>query len=85
VDKKTRALKAISHPTRLHLLQKIARGKVCPCTMIECCKNMSQPAVSQHLKRLVSAGLVKVKAKGTRRWYSLTAKARKMLDDISGW
>jgi DNA-binding transcriptional ArsR family regulator len=85
MDRKTRALKAVSHPTRLQLLQKIGRGEVCPCTMMSCCKNASQPAVSQHLKTLIGAGLVKVRAKGTRRWYSLTAKARKMLDDISRW
>ena len=85
MDNRTRRLKAVSHPTRLHLLQRIARGEVCPCKMVGCCRNMSQPAMSQHLRTLTGAGLVKVRSKGTRRWYSLTAKARKMLDDISKW
>jgi ArsR family transcriptional regulator len=85
VENKTRRLKAFSHPARLHLLKRMAKGEACPCTMASCCRNLSQPAVSQHLRMLVDAGLVKVKSKGTRRWYSLTAKAAKMLDDISRW
>lgn len=32
---------------------------------------MSQPAVSQHLRVLLEAGLVRVRADGTRRYYSL--------------
>lgn len=32
---------------------------------------MSQPAVSQHLRVLLEAGLVRVRADGTRRFYSL--------------
>lgn len=34
-------------------------------------RNVSRPAVSQHLKVLQQAGLVNVRASGTRRFYSI--------------
>lgn len=44
--------------------------------------SISQPAVSQHLKVLREAGLVTVRADGTRRWYSLDPAG---LDTALAW
>jgi DNA-binding transcriptional ArsR family regulator len=43
---------------------------------------ISQPAVSQHLKVLLDAGLVSVRASGTRRLYALD---RAGLDAAQAW
>ena len=49
---------------------------------------VSRPAVSQHLKVLKQARLVRVKAEGTRRRYSIdhvgVAAMRDYLDDVWG-
>jgi DNA-binding transcriptional ArsR family regulator len=41
-----------------------------------------QPAVSQHLKVLKDAGLVVVRAEGTRRLYAIDAAG---IDALRGW
>lgn len=47
---------------------------------------LSQPATSQHLRVLRDAGLVVVRAEGTRRWYSADEEAlsqvRAALDEL---
>ena len=83
MNAKTKTLKAVSDPTRLSLLQRIAKGEICACKLR--CGKVSQPAVSQHLSTLLCAGLVKVRNAGSKRFYSTTQKARKILDDISKW
>lgn len=66
------AFLAIADPNRRHLLEELRRG---PRTVGELAAGLpvSRPAVSQHLKILLDAGLVEVASKGTRRVYSLSA------------
>lgn len=66
------AYSAISDPHRRHLLEELRRG---PRTVSELARGLpiSRPAVSQHLKALLDAGLVKVAAEGTHRIYSVDA------------
>jgi DNA-binding transcriptional ArsR family regulator len=44
--------------------------------------DLSQPAVSKHLKVLREAGLVGVRAEGKRRWYGLCAEP---LAEVADW
>lgn len=44
--------------------------------------DVSRPAVSQHLKVLKDAGLVVVRAEGTRRLYGVNPRG---LDALRGW
>jgi DNA-binding transcriptional ArsR family regulator len=81
---KTKIIKAISDETRLRVLERIRKGKVCACELPVFVK-VSQPAVSQHLKVLLEAGLVNVRKDGTKRIYSLSQKGRKIMEDISRW
>jgi len=83
VDTKTKTLKAVSDPTRLLILQKIAKGEFCACGLK--CPGKSQPAISQHLTKLLCAGLVNVRCIGPKRIYSATQKAKKILKDIARW
>lgn len=66
------AFLAIADPNRRHLLEELRRG---PRTVGELAAGLpvSRPAVSQHLKILLDAGLVDVATKGTRRVYSISA------------
>jgi DNA-binding transcriptional ArsR family regulator len=61
---------ALAEPTRRSILERLAHG---PKAVGELAKELpvSRPAVSQHLKVLKSAGLVRDRAAGTRRVYHL--------------
>lgn len=60
------AFAALADPTRRAILARLAKGEA---TVMELAKpfNMTQPAVSQHLKVLEDAGLVASRIDGTRR------------------
>ena len=64
------AFAAIADANRRHLLEELRRG---PRTVGELAAGLpvSRPAVSQHLKVLLDAGLVTAQADGTRRVYAL--------------
>lgn len=64
------AFTAIADPTRRILLERLRDGAR---TVNELADGlpMSRPAVSQHLKILLDAGVVSAAASGTRRYYAL--------------
>ena len=66
------AFLAIADPNRRYLLEELQRG---PKTVNELAAGLpvSRPAVSQHLKVLLDAGLVNAKAEGTRRVYTVSS------------
>jgi DNA-binding transcriptional ArsR family regulator len=66
------AFMAIADPNRRYLLEELRRG---PKTVNELASGLpvSRPAVSQHLKVLLDAGLVQAKAEGTRRFYTISS------------
>jgi DNA-binding transcriptional ArsR family regulator len=61
---------AIADPNRRTILEELRRQ---PRTVNELASGLpvSRPAVSQHLKVLLDAGLVSVRAEGTRRIYAV--------------
>ena len=65
------AFVAIADATRRHLLEELRRR---PRTVTELAQGLpiSRPAVSQHLKVLLDAGLVNAEASGTKRVYSVS-------------
>ena len=64
-------LKALGHPVRLGIALRLAQeGGTCACDFAEIF-SISQPAVSQHLKVLREAGLVRTRREGTQIYYSL--------------
>ncbi len=77
-------LKAVADETRLEMLRKMSRGEICACELPVVVKK-TQPAVSQHLKVLLEAGLVKMRKDGAKRIYSLSAKGKRVLADVSKW
>lgn len=60
------AFSALSDPTRRAILARLARGEA---TVMELAKpfEMTQPAISRHLKVLEGAGLIVRRVEGTKR------------------
>lgn len=74
---------ALGDPTRRAIFERVAKR---PLAVVDIAKGLpvSRPAVSQHLKVLTHAGLVKCQANGTRRLYLVNVegieKMRNYLD-----
>jgi DNA-binding transcriptional ArsR family regulator len=68
------SLTALSDPSRRAVFERVIGG---PRSVGEIARGLpiSRPAVSQHLKVLRDAGLVREQREGTRRIYSADAKA----------
>lgn len=65
---------ALGDPVRRRILELVATGEQSAGTIVTAVQeytSISQPGVSQHLKVLRDAGLVSVRAEGTRRLYGL--------------
>lgn len=75
-----RVLDALGDPTR-RLVWKRLRGRSRSVQEIADGMAVSRPAVSQHLKVLKDAGLVAVRAEGTRRVYEVDTKGVAVLRD----
>jgi ArsR family transcriptional regulator len=74
-------LKALSVPSRIRILELLKDGGPLPVKEIAGTLEMTSPAVSQHLKVLRHAGLVKAERKGYWVPYSIDATA---LSDCCG-
>lgn len=62
---------AISDPTRRGMLEMLILGEQTAGDFVSKFSGITQPAVSQHLKVLREASLVKVRSEGSKRVYSL--------------
>jgi ArsR family transcriptional regulator, arsenate/arsenite/antimonite-responsive transcriptional repressor len=77
-------LKALGHPVRLGIaLRLAAEGGTCACDFAEIF-HVSQPMVSQHLKVLRDAGLVRTRREGTQIYYSLDPGGVRALQAVVG-
>ena len=66
--------KALSHPARIAILHILLKRKSCICGDIVEDIPLSQSTVSQHLKELKQAGLIKGEIDGTRICYCINEK-----------
>ena len=67
--------KALAHPARIAILQFLATQNACMCGDIVEELPLSQSTVSQHLKELKKAGLIKGEIDGPSICYCIDAKA----------
>ena len=74
-DRLAAACKALSHPARLAILETLARRGSCICGEIVQVLPLSQATVSQHLKILKEAGLIRGETDGPRSCYCLDGAA----------
>jgi ArsR family transcriptional regulator len=63
-------LKAVSDVNRLTLLSCLKSGETCVCDLVDVI-GLSQPAVSQQLKKLEEAGIVTARKVGTWKHYRI--------------
>ena len=75
------AFTALADPTRRRIVELLARGERSAGEIADEF-DVSQPAISQHLKALRDAGLVQMRAEAQRRIYALDPAG---LAEIDGW
>lgn len=66
-----RLAKAIGHPARVAILQYLSKVKGCVCGDIVEVLPLSQSTVSQHLKELKKAGIIKGEVEGVSVCYCI--------------
>jgi ArsR family transcriptional regulator len=73
--------KALADKTRLHMLALLGREELCVCELVAIL-DMSQPGISQHLRKLKQAGLVKERKTAQWVYYSLDHTQFPLLEAI---
>ena len=73
-NKVARYAKAMSHPARVAILQLLAQRQACICGDIVHELPLSQSTISQHLKELKQAGLIKGEIEGVKVCYCIDEK-----------
>lgn len=67
--------KAIGHPARVAILEYLQQVDSCICGDIVDKLPLAQPTISQHLKELKNAGLIRGQVEGTSICYCIDEKA----------
>ena len=67
---KAKIIKAMSHPTRLFIVDELSKGRRCVCKLTEMVGD-DISTVSKHLSILKNAGIVSDEKRGTQVFYSL--------------
>jgi ArsR family transcriptional regulator len=67
--------KAMAHPVRIRILEILAGDRGCVCGGLVGLLPLAQSTVSQHLKELREAGLIKGEIDGPRTCYCLDPRA----------
>ena len=73
LDKASSVLKLMGDKTRLSMLKLLQKNECCVCEFVALF-NVSQSAISQHLRKLKDVGLVNENRKGQWIFYSLNTK-----------
>ncbi len=72
LEEKADLFKAISHPVRLCILEMLLRNNKIKVNDMQCCIEVSQSTVSQHLAKLKAAGIVTGSREGVEIYYSIS-------------
>lgn len=68
-------MKALAHPARIAIIQHIIKSQACICSAIVDELGLAQATISQHLKELKNAGLIKGTIAGTSVCYCIDGTA----------
>ena len=78
--------KALGHPARIAIMEYLVKVDACICGDIVNELPLAQPTISQHLKELKTAGLIKGAIDGPSVCYCIDEKAwnkaKKLLNDL---
>ena len=69
-EARARIIKAMSHPTRLFMVDELSKGERCVCELTEMVGD-DVSTVSKHLSVLRNAGIVSDEKRGSQVFYSL--------------
>ena len=72
---------ALAHPARIRILRHLAGHSACNCKQVVGEVKLAQSTVSQHLKVLVEAGLVRYEPRQQQSSYSLAPVAIEILSN----
>ena len=73
--------KALGHPARIAILEYLIKVDSCICGDIVNELPLAQPTVSQHLKELKNAGLIKGEIEGNSICYCIEEKALTQIEE----
>lgn len=73
-------LKALAHPARIAIVEYLLKVNNCVCGDIVNELPLAQPTISQHLKELKNAGIIKGNIEGTSVCYCLDENALGVLN-----
>lgn len=79
-DRIVKMIKALADPTRIRLLQEIARRKQVTCAEVGDISDLAQPTLSHHIKLLVDSGLVNAEKDGR---YVILSVNKEMTEELS--
>jgi ArsR family transcriptional regulator, arsenate/arsenite/antimonite-responsive transcriptional repressor len=74
MEKASQVLKLLGDKTRLTMMKLLQENEYCVCEFVEIFKT-SQPAISQHVRKLKDAGLVKESRRGQWIHYSMNKES----------
>lgn len=77
-------LKAMAHPARIAILQRILISNTCICGDLVGELGLAQATISQHLKELKNAGIIQGTIEGVSICYCINAKTWKLLEKQLG-
>ena len=64
-------LSALAHPVRLRIIGQLAKSNACCVKDLVDCSDLAQSTISQHLKKLLNANLVRYQTFQQSSWYEL--------------
>jgi Predicted transcriptional regulators len=73
--------KALGHPARIAIMEYLIKVNACICSDIVDEMPLAQPTVSQHLRELKNAGLIKGNIEGNSICYCIDEKAVQKVTD----
>jgi len=79
-----RLARALAHPARVRIVRLLAWRGECVCGQIVLDLPLAQATVSQHLKVLKEAGLIRGQVDGPRVCYCLDPEALKRMKELFG-
>jgi len=74
IETASQVFKLLGDKTRLTIVALLMKRELCVCELLEVFE-MSQPSISQHLRKLKDAGLVKETRRGQWIYYSLNTNS----------
>jgi len=83
-EKVSQTLKALAHPARFKIVSGLIKNE-CNVAQIQKVLRLPQSTISQHLRILKDAGIIKGRREGTKTCYSvIDARVRKIVEIYKG-